>query len=311
MVTPSIKRRLTSRAVLIALWAALALVAAPARAALNVLACEPEWGALARELAGDRATVYVATTAMQDVHHIQARPSLIAMARRADLLVCTGADLEIGWLPVLVRESGNARIQPGQPGAFEASAYVAMIEVPARVSRSEGDVHPMGNPHIHTDPRNIARVAVALADRLATLDPENAGAYRERHAAFAARWKDAVARWEVRARPLSGVRIVEHHKAFSYFFAWLGVEAIGYLEAKPGIEPSTGHLAALVERQRTVPARMVVRASYSDPRASEWFAGRAGIPAVMLPFSVGGSEASTNLYAWFDDLIGRLLEAAK
>jgi zinc/manganese transport system substrate-binding protein len=255
--------------------------------------------------------VYVATTAMQDVHHIQARPSLIAMARRADLLVCTGADLEIGWLPVLVRESGNARIQPGQPGAFEASAYVAMIEVPARVSRSEGDVHPMGNPHIHTDPRNIARVAVALADRLATLDPENAGAYRERHAAFAARWKDAVARWEVRARPLSGVRIVEHHKAFSYFFAWLGVEAIGYLEAKPGIEPSTGHLAALVERQRTVPARMVVRASYSDPRASEWFAGRAGIPAVMLPFSVGGSEASTNLYAWFDDLIGRLLEAAK
>ena len=293
------------------LIAATLLCALPARAALNVLACEPEWGALVRELAGDLAKVYEATTALQDVHHIQARPSLIAAARRADLLVCTGAELEIGWLPVLTRESGNPAIQPGAPGYFEATRYVTLIEVPTRLDRSEGDVHPAGNPHIQTDPRSIAKVAAGLAERLAAVDPPNAAQYRERYASFAARWQQAIDRWTREAAPLKGVRVVEHHRAFSYLFRWLGVEVIGYLEPKPGVEPSAGHLAEVLKLQQTRPAKFVVRASYIDPRAAEWFSGHAGIPVVVLPFSVGGDEHATDLFTWTDELVGLLVKAAK
>jgi len=300
----NVKRLLRALAALVLVGTAL-----PGVAALNVLACEPEWGALAKELGADRVNVYNATTAMQDVHHIQARPSLIAAARRADLVVCTGAELESGWLPLLTRESGNAKIQPGGAGYFEAAKSVTLIDIPARLDRGDGDVHAQGNPHLQTDARNIAAVAAALAQRLAELDPPGTTFYRERAAGFATRWNAAVVRWEGRAAPLRGMRVVEHHRAFSYLFRWLGIEVAGYLEPKPGVEPSTGHMAQLLEAQRSRPAAVVVRASYNDPRASEWFAERAKRPAVVLPFSVGGSEAAKDLTSWFDDLIDRLLKA--
>src|ERR1035437_2207711 len=140
---------------------ALLLALPAAQAALNIFACTPEWGALAKELAGDKAAIYVATNALQDPHHIEARPSLIARARSADLVVCTGAELEIGWLPLVLTQAGNPKIQPGQPGYFEAARQVALLEVPTVLDRSQGDVHPGGNPHIHLDPRNIAKIAAA------------------------------------------------------------------------------------------------------------------------------------------------------
>src|SRR3982751_6845999 len=150
---------------------AVLFTAFPAQAALNIFACTPEWGALAKELGGDKATVYVATTALQDPHRIEARPSLIARARSADLAVCTGAELEVGWMPLVQTQSGNPKIQAGQPGYFEATSGVALLEKPAKVDRSMGDVHPAGNPHVHLDPRNIARIAQALGERMAALDP--------------------------------------------------------------------------------------------------------------------------------------------
>jgi zinc/manganese transport system substrate-binding protein len=293
------------------LIAVLGTAALPARAALNVFACEPEWGTLANELAGSNAKVYVATTAMQDVHHIQARPSLIAAVRRANLLVCTGAELEVGWLPVLLRQSGNNRIQSGRPGNVEASRYVRMIEVPSRLDRAQGDVHPMGNPHIHTDPRNIARVADALAQRLAEIDPGQAATYRSRLEDFRSRWDKAISRWQRRATPLRGVPVVEYHKAFSYLFAWLGIQTTGFLKPKAGVDPTTGHLTELLAQQKSRPAKMVVRASYNDPRAADWFAQRARIPVVMLPFTVGGDAASKDLFSWYDDMIDLLLKGAK
>ena len=300
-----------NRLIRILLIAVLATCAIPAWATLNVFACEPEWGALVTELAGDNAKVYVATTAMQDVHHIQARPSLIAAARRADLLVCTGAGLEVGWLPVLLRQSGNDRIQRGRPGNFEASRYVRMLEVPSRLDRAQGDVHPMGNPHIHTDPRNIARVADALTGRLGEIDPQNAATYQSRLKDFSARWDKAMVRWQSRAAPLRGMPVIEYHKAFTYLFAWLGIQATGFLEPKPGVDPTTGHLTELLAQQKSKPARMVVRASYNGPRAADWFGERAGIPVVVLPFTVGGDAASSNLFSWYDDMIDLMLEGAK
>ncbi len=290
----------------------VALVAAqPVAAAIEVFACEPEWGALVTELAGDNAKVFVATTAAQNVHHIQARPSLIAAVRRAKLAVCTGADLEVGWLPILLRESGNAMIQRGGPGYFEAARYVAMMDIPTRLDRSDGDVHAMGNPHVHTDPRNLPPIATALANQLAMIDPGNATIYRERLHSFDIRWRDALARWSNKAASLRGIAVIEHHRSFSYLFNWAGVRVVGYLEPKPGVEPSTGHLASLLERQKTEGARLIVRASFNDPRASQWFAERAKIPAIVLPYSVGGNAVSKDLFSWFDNMIDLLVAASQ
>ena len=291
--------------------AVLLAIAAPASAALNILACEPEWGALAQELGGDKVSVYDATNAFQDPHHIQAKPSLLARARNADMLVCTGAQLEIGWLPVLLQQSGNPKIQPGKPGYFEAARFVRMLEIPTRLDRAEGDVHPGGNPHIQTDPRNIALVAAALVKQLAEADPANAAAYQARYHAFNSRWQLALTRWEKEAAVLKGVPIVVQHKGFPYLEDWLGLKEVATLEPKPGVEPSSGHLAQVLGQLQRQPARMILRAAYNDGRPSDWLAERAKIPTVVVPFTVGGSEQAKDLFSLFDDTVQRLLAAAK
>jgi len=289
----------------------LVLGAQSAQADLKVLACEPEWGALVKELAGDKASVYVATTGLQDPHHIEARPSLVAAARNTQLLVCTGAELEVGWLPVLIRQSGNTAIQPGRPGNFEAAAFVRKLEVPERLDRGDGDVHAAGNPHIQTDPRNLALVAEPLARRLAELDPANAAVYQARSADFLARWKAAIQRWDQAAAPLRGVPVVVQHKAFPYLQQWLGLVEVAVLEPKPGVEPTSAHLSAVLAGLQARPARMILRAAYNDGRGAEWLAERTKLPIVVLPFTVGGNEQAKDLFSLFDDTVQRLLKAAR
>jgi zinc/manganese transport system substrate-binding protein len=292
------------------LLAASGWLATPAHAALRVLACEPEWGALVLELGGPLVDVSVATSALQDPHQIQAKPSLIARARNADLLVCTGAELEIGWLPVLLQQSGNAKIQAGQPANFAAADFVRKLDVPTQVDRSQGDVHAAGNPHIQTDPRNIALVATALGARLQQVDAGNANQYAERAKDFQQRWQQASARWTAKAAPLKGVAVVSQHKAFSYLYDWLGMREVAVLEPKPGVEPSVSHLQQVLESLKAQPARLVVYAAYQDGRPSEWLQKNAGIPAVRLPFTVGGSDsAKPDLFGLFDDTVDRLLAA--
>ena len=285
------------------------LAAGTAQAALKVLACEPEWGALVQELAGDKASVQVATTGLQDPHHIQARPSLLAAARNSELLVCTGAELEAGWLPLLIRQSGNSAIQPGRPGNFEAAAVVRKLEVPERLDRADGDVHAAGNPHIQTDPRNITRVAEALGRRLAEIDAANAAHYQSRTADFLVRWQAAIARWDKEAAPLRGTPIVVQHKAFPYLEQWLGLVQVAALEPKPGIEPTSTHLSAVLAGLQARPAKMILRAAYNDGRGAEWLAERTRLPVVVLPFTVGGNEQAKDLFSLFDDTVQRLLKA--
>jgi zinc/manganese transport system substrate-binding protein len=301
-----------TRALFAALATATALfTATPAFAALTILACEPEWASLAKELGGDKVTVSSATTAMQDPHRIEARPSLIARARSADLMVCTGAELEIGWAPLLQSQSGNSKIQPGQPGHFEAAAQVTLIEVPTRVDRSMGDVHPAGNPHLHLDPSNIARVATALGERMAQLDRAEAALYRERTKSFLERWSQATARWQKDAAPLKGMAVVVYHKDNSYLVKWLGMREVGSLEPKPGLPPSTAHLSELLAQLAKDPAKAVMRSAYNDPRPAEFIAQRAKIPAVVLPYTIGGTEKAKDLFSLYDDTIARLLAAQK
>jgi zinc/manganese transport system substrate-binding protein len=294
-----------------ALFAVAALAFAQHVAALDIFACEPEWGALAQELGGDRVSIYVATNALQDPHRIQARPSLLARARRAQLVVCTGAELEIGWLPVVLRQSGNSDVQPDKPGYFEAANYVQRLEIPTRLDRAEGDVHPGGNPHIQTDPHNIGHVATALAQRMAELDLASASYYQARYQNFAKRWDAAIQRWEKEAAPLRGIAIVAHHKSWAYLYRWLGVREIAELEPKPSVEPTAAHLEEVLAQLKREPARMIIHSAYEDSRASEWLAERAKIPAVALPFTVGGTDKAKDLFGLYDDTVQRLLGALK
>ncbi|WP_181017616.1 metal ABC transporter substrate-binding protein [Zemynaea arenosa] len=293
------------------LLAATALLSSAAHAAVNVLACEPEWEALTQELGGDKVQTSSATNALQDPHRVEARPGLIARTRNADLLVCTGLELEIGWLPVLIQQSGNGKIATGQPGHFEAGAFVPRIDVPASVDRSQGDVHALGNPHIQMNPHNIALVATALAKRLGEVDPGNSAYYQGRLKDFQARWNAAMLKWEKQAAGLRGVAVVEHHKNMEYLMNWLGMHQVGTLEPKPGVEPSAAHLGGLLNQLQRTPAKMVLRAAYQDARASQWLSERAKIPAVLVPFTVGADEQSKNLFALFDTTVQRLVEANK
>jgi len=287
------------------------LCALPARAALTILACEPEWAALAIEIGGDKVRASSATTALQDPHRIEARPSLIARARNADLLICTGLELEVGWLPILLQQSGNPKIAPGQPGHLDAGRYVQPLEIPASLDRSQGDIHASGNPHIQQDPHNIAQVANILAQRLSQIDAANAAYYQARLQDFSARWNTAIKKWEQQAAPLKGVAIVEHHKNMEYLLHWLGLRQVGMLEPKPGVEPSAAHLAQLLSQLQRQPAKIVIRAAYQDGRASQWLAEHAQIAAVTLPFTVGGNDQARDLFGLFDDTVQRLLKAAK
>ena len=284
----------------------LLAAALPVRAELRVFACEPEWAALVMELGGDKVNAWSATHALQDPHRIEARPSLIARARNAQLVVCTGAELEAGWLPAVLRESGNAGVQPGRPGHFEAAALVARLEIPLKLDRAEGDVHASGNPHIHLDPHNLLAVAAPLAKRMGELDAANAAHYAERHRAFAEKLRAAIARWEKEAAPLRGMRVVAQHRSFSYLFRWLGLVEAGTLEPKPGIEPGSAHLAQLVTQAKARQAKLIVRTPFDSPRPGEWLAERTGMPLATLPFTVGGSERAQDLFGLFDDTLAKL-----
>jgi zinc/manganese transport system substrate-binding protein len=285
----------------------LTLLAPLSAKALNAFVCEPEWGSLLTELTDGQVQITMATTAFQDPHRLQAKPSLIAAVRSADILVCTGADLEIGWLPLLLRRGGNPQVQTGEPGHFLAADYVRRLEIPRSVDRAQGDVHPQGNPHIHLDPRNIKRVADALAKRLAAIDPAGSAGYQQALENFQTRWSEATLAWEKRAADLRGMRLASHHRSFSYLAAWLKLDIVATLESKPGVPPSGAQLATLLERLAPNPPLGVIRTPYENEKPSRWLSQRLQIPEIMLPYTIGGTDAARDLFTLFDETL-RLLE---
>lgn len=285
--------------------------ALPANAAIKVLATTADWAALTNEVGGDQVNVYMATSALQDVHRVDAKPSLVARARSADLVVATGAELEIGWLPVLIQESGNSRIQPGSPGYFEAASVLQLVEKPERFDRSLGDIHPQGNPHVQLDPHNIARVAKALSERLAQLDGSHAEYFQQRAKDFDTRWQAAIQRWESQAAPLKGKPIVVMHSDQSYLCHWLGLQQVAAIEPKPGMPPTAGYLGQLVTKLKASPPRAILVNAYNDPKAAKWLSERVNAPVIVLPFSVGGDPEAKDLFALFDDTLNRLLAVLK
>ena len=271
-----------------------------ALAETRILACEPEWAALAEEIGGDDVVVHSATHGGQDAHHIRARPSLIAQVRRADVLFCSGAELEIGWLPVLMQRGARRVVQPGQPGHIMAADHVALLERPEIIDRSLGDIHPSGNPHVHLDPRNIDTLAAELSERLALIEPANAEAYRRRLASFQSRWSEAADEWHERAARLHGMKVIVHHRAWAYLLHWAGLERVGSLELVSGVPPTASHLADLLERAKASDVKAILVAPYEPRDASEWLSERTGIPVLVLPFTVGGRPGVDDLFSLFD-----------
>ncbi|OUR73617.1 zinc ABC transporter substrate-binding protein [Methylophaga sp. 41_12_T18] len=289
----------------------LAFTSLTVQAEVSIFACEPEWASLSQELGGDKVTSYSATTGLQDPHYIQARPSLIAKARRADLLVCTGAELEEGWLPLLQRKSGNADIQVGAAGYFMATDFVQLTGVPSQLDRSQGHIHAAGNPHIQTSPVMVLAVAKALTSRLQQLDNANQAYYQQRWLDFEQRWQAAMTTWQQQAKPLIGMPIVVQHDNWDYLISWLQLEKVGRLEAKPGVPPTVQDLSNVVKQLKVTPAKFVIHAAYQSPRASNWLVEQTSIDKRVLPFTVGGNDAATDLFSLFDNTLSLLLETTK
>ena len=282
----------------------------PAQAAPSIFACEPHWASLAREIAGERGEVFSAIHPGQDPHHAQARPSLIAGIRTADLLICNGAGLEAGWLPLLLRRGRNPNVLPGGPGHLMAADHLTLMEVPEVLDRGLGHIHPRGNPHVQLSPDNILIVAELLAERLARIAPEHAAHYGSRMRDFRAGWIRAMDRWRARARGLEGAAVVVHHQKWGYLLDWLGMRRLASLEPKPGVPPSSGHLVELRELVRRTPPLAIVRSPIDDPRPSQWLSDRAGVPVVVLPHTVDGAGTG-ELMAMFDAISARLLSVGR
>ncbi len=271
--------------------------------ALSILACEPEWKALALELVGEDSSVYSATTAFQDPHHIQARPSLLSRARRADLLICTGAELEAGWLPLLMRKSANRRIQVGAKGHFLAAQHVELQGVSGEFDRQNGDVHGSGDPHFFLDPNYIVVVAKALMERLILLDPSNEGEYIARHKKFSGRISNAIKRWEIEGASLKGASFVVHHDNWRYLTKWLGIKTLATLEPKPGLPPTSRHLSTVLQSIKGKSVSGVLLGSYQDGKAALWLKDKSDLRVVKLPYTVGGSGKANDLFTLFDQTI--------
>lgn len=279
-----------------------------ALAKVQLFACEPEWEALAKEIGREYIQVKTATTAFMDPHHIRAKPSLIAAIRRSDMVLCSGNDLEVGWLPILL-ERGKAGIQVGEVGYLMASDHVPGLEVPHIIDRSHGDIHPGGNPHVHLNPYNILKVADELAKRLAMIDPDHAIYYQKHFQSFQLAWHQAIERWEQKAAVLKGMHIVVHHKNWTYLEDWLGLVRLAALEPKPGIPPTFSHLEAVLKQTRGKGNYVIIRAPFEVSEASEWLAKKSGGKAIELPFTVGGNAQSDTLFGLFESIIALLLEA--
>ncbi|NTX35461.1 zinc ABC transporter substrate-binding protein [Myxococcus sp. CA033] len=293
-----------------ALCAALCLfAAAPARAALNVVTTLPDLAALTKAVGGDLVQVQSMALGSQDPHRVDAKPSLALALRNADLLISVGLDLEIGWLPNLQTGSRNPRIQVGNPGFLNASQFVRLLEVPAtKVDRSEGDVHPGGNPHYLYDPRQGAAVARGIAERLAQLDAKNAATYRANAAKLTAELDAARVGWEKRLAGLRGAPIVAFHRTTPYLADWLGFEPIAFLEPKPGIPPNPSHVAGVLVLARQRKARMVLIESYYNDREAKMVAGMIPAPVVVLH---GGTDfrSGETYVQHINELVGNLEKA--
>jgi ABC-type Zn uptake system ZnuABC Zn-binding protein ZnuA len=291
-----------------------AMASEPARAAgkLNVVASTTDMAALAQEVGGDRIAVESVARGYQDPHYVEAKPSYVLLLLRADLLLLVGLELEIGWLPPLITQSGNPKIQVGASGYFDASRFAQILEIPTTVvTRAMGDVHPLGNPHYWLEPENGRRIARGIAGKLAEMRPQDAAYFQQRYQAFDQKLKQAEQTWESQMRPFRGRKVVTYHSSWPNFAQRFGLNVVGYVEPRPGIPPGPAHTVELIGLMKREGVKVILVEPYFDLRTPNSIAAATGAKVVVLMPSVGGEKQITDYFKLFDYDIKLLTDAFK
>lgn len=279
-------------------------------AKLKVVATIPDLAALTQEVGQDSVEVKSIARGDQDPHFLEPKPSYVVLVNQADLLIEVGLDLESGWLPVLMTQSRNPKVQTGRPGHLNASEGITILEIPeGKVDRSMGDVHPMGNPHYWLNPRNGLIIAGRITSRLKALDPEHGAAYDENFRRFEERLKGRIFEWEKTLQKIRGKKIITHHKSFSYLVDWAGLFVAGNVEPKPGIPPNPGHLLELIQVIEREKVPLILTENYYDPKPSRELSEKTGAKWLLLPTSVGGDPSAKTYEELFDLLVRKISEA--
>jgi zinc/manganese transport system substrate-binding protein len=296
----------------VALAAILLIGAAPAHAATKVVATTQDLESIVKEVGGDKVETESLAKGYQDPHFVEAKPSFILRLNRADLLVVVGRELEIGWLPALINQARNAKIQPGANGYLDASLSAKILDIPTgAVTRAEGDVHPQGNPHYWLDPGNGRRIAKAVQERLSQLDPANAAVFAQREADFERRLTEAEQRWRTAMAPFKGLKVVTYHRSWPNFADAFGLNVVGYVEPKPGIPPSPSHTLDLIQQMKRDNVKLIIIEPYFDPKTPNSIGSQTGAQVVTLAPSVGGEKEVVDYFKLFDYDIAKLSAAIK
>ena len=298
----------------LALVTSFLLASAPlgAQSKPNVIATTEDLAAIAREVGGDHITVDSIAKGYQDPHFVEAKPSFILKLQKADLLVLVGRDLEIGWLPPLIQQSRNSKVQVGGPGYLDASLQARILEIPqGQVTRAEGDVHPLGNPHYWLDPENGKIVAREIFDSLARLRPNDRAYYEQRLNDFVNRLTEAEKRWSAMMAPYKGVKVVTYHRSFPNFADRFGVNVVGYVEPKPGIPPTPQHTLDLINQMKKDGVKIVLVEPYFDLKTPNSIGRETGAEVLVMPPSVGGNKEITDYFKLFDYDLNLLVNAIK
>ena len=292
--------------------AALLITVGAAEAALNVVTTTSDLASIVSEVGGDKIAVESLARGYQDPHFVEAKPSFVLKLNKADLLVVVGRDLEIGWLPALINQARNARIQPGADGYFDASLTAKILDLPTgQLTRAMGDVHPLGNPHYWLDPENGRAIAKAVQAKLTQKDPANAPYYAQRAADFDRRLSEAQQRWKSMMAPYKGIKVVTYHRSWANFADAFGIDVIGYVEPKPGIPPTPQHTLDVIQAMRAQGIKLIIVEPYFDSKTPNSIASQTGGTVLVLPPSVGGVPAASDYLKLFDTNISLLVGAIK
>ena len=291
-----------------AAWVALFCYQGSANATVTVVATYGWIGDLVQQIGQDRVSVSVLAQASFDPHFVPPKPSLAVKLRNADLLVINGGQLEIGWLPPVLRQASNARIQPNTEGFLDLSTLVTLSNPRPHATRADGDVHPDGNPHYVLNPDNMPVLAFGVAHHLCHLDKAGCGFYEQSLATFEQRWQEAKDRWQAKLAPLKGQQLVQYHESFDDLAHWMGMKIVANVEPVPGVPPGAGHLEKVLSDVRAQQVVMIVQEHFRDKEASSWLARQRGIPWKVLPADVGASPASTDVFRWFDEMVEILVK---
>ena len=282
---------------------------------LNVVTATTDMAALAQEVGGDRIQVESIAKGYQDPHFVEAKPSFQLKLRNADLLLVVGLQLEIGWLPPLINQSGNPRIQVGALGYLDASQFAEILDIPTgTVTRAMGDVHPLGNPHYWLDPDNGRRIARGIAAKLGDLDPPNSAYYQQRFQDFDKRLSTAEQKWDAEMKPFHGRKVVTYHNSFPNFAKHFGLNVIGYVEPRPGIPPTPSHTIELIGLMKRENCKVVLVEPYFDLKTPQSIGRETGAQVVQYLPSVGGEKQVTDYFQLFDyniDLLTKAFQATQ